>query len=1655
MKNKEKYNKMFTEDNKPLKENFYSLHRDLIKDKKITEVKAGELLYVQNGMVDWCVGEYIGDAHIVTMNWDQPGKRYKSCEYSVKVVIPLSKHLKVGSITNGFTSANDGYVSVFEGTIEDIKNESLTKQNNLKESSYDPFIDWETNKKARKEVLDWWADVEEWNAANDYPYNIENDTDDVGAMFTAIYDMANTLRKDAPELFKRGKAINNRYAVSQIREGVNSQKVYVVEPHKIDVDLYDIVFIDSRKKASSKRFESYEDAVKFIKKNAKYNNWIAGNKTDFQSKEDKLTDFGKSIKSSKINESLTEDIVPYGDVGNPAMLTSNQIKKFDKTGYEITYFKQNSTFSDADKQLKNIRNKFPDAKVAINTDTHKQQDRIYPSDMFIYYKKNNNTDESLKESKSFGLKKLLKENKMNMVPKEFTYTLHTGASSHDVTSYVIVIPNGLKTSDGFSMDAVVYAEDEQGNEINFSSFDEAQKWIDSYKDNLSFHVENRDELHATPIFDGHLTEDTIKQNKKWVNKGKEGTHGKFKTKKEADAQRKAMFANGYKEELKESTSCKLLYKRGNKSLWKSLDKFGNPDIFIVDDSVGKVIKHLQEYEFLNKKYGDILDVNDKEGLKEARTEGVKYDSKYLTQIDPIEFKDSVIEAVNDFKKDTSFKEYKRGGWQLSYDGMFAACSIALGNFDFYIDTHDVKHAHNIGNNNKYLIYCVDEDGITPIYAGYIYITSGIYGGYYIGLETLDDEKYCSMQIKGNSGKKEAYKEGLEEARTKRPNPENINILDSGYADNADDFKDIKKKQINKYKKDYPNVKCELIKSDTKGLKMWNTYTLKEDYVDDSFARRVRKTACPHCSNLTLNLIDYDHVICDECGSEYIADEGFKGIKLIPITNESLKEDYVDDFDVEDDEYDTEIYKGDDGCYYKEICHKMVYDYDGFTTDYTGYMKITPNGKENEVSFVFVFGDNELYRPEDGNYDYECSNVDEAFEWFDNYNGFDEDEDDDYDLELTSDDMNAGQWYESLKEGGEVKDRGHYYVTYVDFNSDDGKEHKKYFNSNKEAKKFIEDNDNINIAVKASNVSPIDESLTEASEKIHAVIKGEERPQVFVGGKVKPVRDTIDWFTCSSREEMCNELRDIYSDDYYDGCVVQVSGNGWTVDGKEFLAQNESINEAFVDGDDIEAFRKLKLGDKVKFSTNEMSLPPEVGEYFRVGPYTGTCIESNDDYVVMKVEHSSFGFNESLNESAGEVTQQDIEQAIKFAESDKGHTHPLIDLENRIIKIPFGSSTTEADLMSEGMLGDWFKNHGFNVSFEKGDYEYTTQGEWINRRAWTRTAPKKAYLRNRLIMVITWNSVLKEGVEVKDMAQKLVDAGILTKNQVNHTFNDKQIIDTYNKHFDKNGRQNRKSRYGKIKESSEKLSYQDKADIKQKIDTTDDSELIAAYVNSKTNKNNNNQTSVTESVDGKDNDAIIEVDEVEPTDFFPSDDEIDNFYFKNPDKNIIKHYMFDCFDLHTGDQNILFIGKGGNEDEAKLNAHISGRYEINDVYPGIYSEEGEHDMDLIQSQTSFTENLGNDATDIVKLIDKEFPEIEFVDERDLDNNQVGLIFSGASKVDAVDLGTYLDGLYVWYKIKGDKLLVKADEDANYLGEADNDLYDPYDAIDTEYDEEDVQ
>ena len=44
------------------------------------------------------------------------------------------------------------------------------------------------------------------------------------------------------------------------------------------------------------------------------------------------------------------------------------------------------------------------------------------------------------------------------------------------------------------------------------------------------------------------------------------------------------------------------------------------------------------------------------------------------------------------------------------------------------------------------------------------------------------------------------------------------------------------------------------------------------------------------------------------------------------------------------------------------------------------------------TYFFMFGDKDLYDPDPAYADWECETKEEADEWFDSYNGFDEDED---------------------------------------------------------------------------------------------------------------------------------------------------------------------------------------------------------------------------------------------------------------------------------------------------------------------------------------------------------------------------------------------------------------------------------------------------------------------------------------------------------------------------------------------------------------------------------------------------------------------------------------------------------------------------------------
>lgn len=77
---------------------------------------------------------------------------------------------------------------------------------------------------------------------------------------------------------------------------------------------------------------------------------------------------------------------------------------------------------------------------------------------------------------------------------------------------------------------------------------EEHAWFDEDDlTSLKYYLKYKKDIPEDEII---LKEDTVqKANGKWTNRGDDGTeHGEFDTKKEADAQRKAMFASGYKGE---------------------------------------------------------------------------------------------------------------------------------------------------------------------------------------------------------------------------------------------------------------------------------------------------------------------------------------------------------------------------------------------------------------------------------------------------------------------------------------------------------------------------------------------------------------------------------------------------------------------------------------------------------------------------------------------------------------------------------------------------------------------------------------------------------------------------------------------------------------------------------------------------------------------------------------------------------------------------------------------------------------------------------------------------------------------------------------------------------------------------------------------------
>lgn len=98
-------------------------------------------------------------------------------------------------------------------------------------------------------------------------------------------------------------------------------------------------------------------------------------------------------------------------------------------------------------------------------------------------------------------------------------------------------------------------------------------------------------------------------------------------------------------------------------------------------------------------------------------------------------------------------------------------------------------------------------------------------------------------------------------------------------------------------------------------------------------------------------------------------------------------EYEDAVDVESAEFVGRLSDLEDrvGSSFTEIASKQVQDSDGFMTDYTMY-RDTETGE-----YVFVFGDKDIYTPEQGDFDWSCDEGEEAWDWFYDYTGFSEED----------------------------------------------------------------------------------------------------------------------------------------------------------------------------------------------------------------------------------------------------------------------------------------------------------------------------------------------------------------------------------------------------------------------------------------------------------------------------------------------------------------------------------------------------------------------------------------------------------------------------------------------------------------------------------------
>ena len=137
---------------------------------------------------------------------------------------------------------------------------------------------------------------------------------------------------------------------------------------------------------------------------------------------------------------------------------------------------------------------------------------------------------------------------------------------------------------------------------------------------------------------------------------------------------------------------------------------------------------------------------------------------------------------------------------------------------------------------------------------------------------------------------------------------------------------------------------------------------------------------------------HEHLYVDRLISQIAEDNGLELENLGDTVFEKDSEDISDTYTATHNYLFTKKYSvtesyDSDYTYedrYERIKSKSVPDFNGFYTDYTMYYD------NEEDKFVFIFGDNDIYDPYNSEPDWECETEEEAEDWYDDYNGFEDD-----------------------------------------------------------------------------------------------------------------------------------------------------------------------------------------------------------------------------------------------------------------------------------------------------------------------------------------------------------------------------------------------------------------------------------------------------------------------------------------------------------------------------------------------------------------------------------------------------------------------------------------------------------------------------------------